>query len=329
MGRGKVLSDLEKGQIIAYKNLNMSNNQISKNIGRSPTVVDNFVNKSDSYGTKKSPGRPSVLTQATKRRLFRTISNNHLSVNQLKSTCDISASKWTIRRALNNSENFKFMKMSGAPKLTEAHLKRREDWAKEKLSFGDKWRKIIFSDEKKFNLDGPDGYKYYWHDLRKDKLIFSQRGFGGGNIMVWAAIGYNGKSEIAFISNKMDSGDYQNVMQQYLLPVAQTISGPGWIYQQDNAKIHTSNSTMTWLKRKKVRYIDWPACSPDLNIIENLWGILARRVYQNGRQYNNISELKQAIVREWDKIEINEVRILYDSMLQRVAKVATNGGRFL
>ncbi|GBM33808.1 Transposable element Tc3 transposase [Araneus ventricosus] len=48
-----------------------------------------------------------------------------------------------------------------------------------------KWDDVIFSDEKKFNLDGPDGFRYFWYDLRKEKEIFSKHTFGGGSVIVW------------------------------------------------------------------------------------------------------------------------------------------------
>lgn len=38
-----------------------------------------------------------------------------------------------------------------------------------------------------------------------------------------------------------------------------------------------------------------PALGPDLKPMEHIWGKLARKVYENGRQYFSIKELKIAI----------------------------------
>ena len=66
-----------------------------------------------------------------------------------------------------------------------------------------------------FNLDGPDGFSYYWHDIRKEKRIFLTRTGDGGSVMVWAAFSCTGKSSIGFCKPKMKSVDYQNVMEEY------------------------------------------------------------------------------------------------------------------
>jgi len=70
---------------------------------------------------------------------------------------------------------------------------------------------VIFSDEKKFNLDGPDGYNGYWRDLRKEPRYFSKRNFGGGSVMVWAAFTHYGKVGIVFTSSRMNSAEYVQV----------------------------------------------------------------------------------------------------------------------
>lgn len=80
---------------------------------------------------------------------------------------------------------------------------------------------MIFSDEKKFNLDGPDGYAYYWRDLRKEPQYFSRRNFGGGSLMIWGAFSSLGTLELAFPSCRMDSQEYQTVLENHLRPYYQ------------------------------------------------------------------------------------------------------------
>ncbi|GBN12430.1 hypothetical protein AVEN_101831-1 [Araneus ventricosus] len=68
--------------------------------------------------------------------------------------------------------------------LKAIHKQRRVDWAKYHQTRKDQWHCVIFSDEKKFNLDGPGDLAFYWHGIRKEEEIFSKRQQGGGSLMV-------------------------------------------------------------------------------------------------------------------------------------------------
>ena len=126
--------------------------------------------------------------------------------------------------------------------------------------------------------------------------------------MIWTAFGFHGKVNIAFYSVRVNALTYQDLLEENLLPVAEAIGGPFWMFQQDNTSIHTANSTWEQLLNNGVHIISWPSVSPDLNQMENLWSLLVRAVYANGKQYASFSELKAAIINHQTKIDQNTLK---------------------
>ena len=100
MALGKRLSDEEKERIAAFKEEGLSNREIARRISRSHTVVDNFIRKGQQYGTKKSPGAPSVISSRDRSHILRLAPNSSLSARAIKEQTGVSASVQTVRRVL-------------------------------------------------------------------------------------------------------------------------------------------------------------------------------------------------------------------------------------
>lgn len=141
--------------------------------------------------------------------------------------------------------------------------------------------------------------------------------------MVWGAFDSSGTLPLVFVSNKMNSRDYQETLETSLIPYWQ----PDFLFMQDNASIHQSASTIAFLRDHGVSLLEWPACSPDLNPIENLWGILVRDVYRDNRQFSNVEDLKKAILTAWDNVPLHYLNNLAQSLPTRLIEVVkSNGG---
>nr|CCA27188.1 hypothetical protein K07C6.14 Caenorhabditis elegans [Albugo laibachii Nc14] len=156
-------------------------------------------------------------------------------------------------------------------------------FAKKQLNKVEFWERVLFTNEKKLNLDRPDGWQYYWHDIRKNPETYSKRVVGGGSVMVWAGVCHNGKTNISFLEGKQTAVKYTQTPLKYLCPFLQELQDDHGIrdpiFQQDGASIHKAKSTQAFLSLLNVMILEWPAKIPDLNIMEKVWGALARSVY--------------------------------------------------
>lgn len=140
--------------------------------------------------------------------------------------------------------------------------------------------------------------------------------------MVWGAFDISGTLPLAFVSTKMNSEQYQETLQEHLIPYWLT----NYAFQQDNAAIHTSASTKKFFLDNAITLLDWPACSPDLNPIENLWGIIVRDIYRHNKQYETVRDLKIAILKTWQSIKKDCLETLVKSVPSRLIEVIKAGG---
>lgn len=195
------------------------------------------------------------------------------------------------------------------------------------------WKCVIFSDESKISTFGPDGNNRVWRrptKLLQDHHVVQTVKFGGKSVMVWGAISYRGVGKLRFIDTKMDSEGYVSILNSGYFG---TLRMHGFdvtnsALQQDNDPKHLSKRTRSWLLEKEILVLKWPSCSPDLNIIENLWYYLKVRVSSVEEKPKNIDELKALIKRIWKQIPLSYVQSLYDSIFERLDQVIKAKGGY-
>ena len=87
---------------------------------------------------------------------------------------------------------------------------------------------------------------------------------------------------------------------------------------KDNDPKHKADKTIKFLHEKKFKVVDWPAQSPDLNPLGNLWAIVKQRVYNFPTPPKNKDELWARVQEVWYSITPEECRKLVASVPERI-----------
>ncbi|EFA13389.1 Transposable element Tc1 transposase-like Protein [Tribolium castaneum] len=122
----------------------------------------------------------------------------------------------------------------------------------------------------------------------------------------------------------MDRFMYRDILQDVMLPYVEWEMPLRFIFQQDNDPKHTSALVSEWIQNNNIHVLQWPAQSPDLNPIENLWEEVERRI--RIQRFPNKQSLIDKIKEVWSNLDENVIQKLISSMPRRCQKIILNNG---
>ncbi len=180
-----------------------------------------------------------------------------------------------------------FRKRATKPLLKQKQHQKHLTWAKEKNNRTvTQWSKVLFSDESKFSISFGNQGPRVWRkngETQNPCCLKSSVKFLKSEL-IWG-VTTAGVGPLYFIKFKDNAAVYQEILEHFMLPSADKLyRDADFIFQQDLAPAHTDKDTKSWLNDHGVGMLDWPANSPDLNPIENLWAIVRKMRNQKYRR---------------------------------------------
>jgi transposase len=317
-------------RIVAWREIGLSQYEIAKKLGITRATVQSILRKYNQTGTVENlsrSGRPQKLNARDLRFLDRIVTKGAESrrtpVENIRATLNKDVSTKTIRRAMKKI-GISYHPAAIKPFVSKVNAKKRLDWCKEHLNWSvEDWSKVVWTDECSVEVQRSSKHAMVWRKsgerMKTDCLQPSLKS-GRRTIMIWGCFQGEELGPVTVIEKgQIDSAKYCKMLGDIFLPYFRTLEKDS-IFMQDNAPIHCSKYTSKWQKKNGVRTMKWPAQSPDLNPIENIWSQL--KFTLDKKKLKNEKELEQAIYEEWEALrKTNNCRQLIESMPRRMKSV--------
>ena len=335
MGKVKELSQRMRMLIVDEHNWGMGYRKISSKYNIHVSTIRAIIQKWKGCGLVTNlprKGRPRKLNERAERLITRKVLQKPFTTrSELQRDLQAAGavvSQDTISRTLHRV-GLNSRSPRKTPLLKTRHVNARLKFSGDHLEKPAKfWDKILWSDETKIELFDGNSSRHVW---RKKGTAYDPKNtiptikHGGGSIMLWGCFASTGTGKLHVIEGKMDSAKYREILEESMLTSVKLLKLPrGWVFQHDNDPKLTALKTKEWFQRKKVKVLEWPSQSPDLNPIENLWKELKIKVHQRNPQ--NLCELKTICQQEWEKISSDFCSKLTSNYSKRLAAVLANNG---
>ena len=186
------------------------------------------------------------------------------------------------------------------------------------------WNKVVFSDETRVGL-ASDGRVWVWRGpgerFHPDCIV--SRNSCRKSIMYLRCITNNGHGDLLRCSNRMNSTEYLSILENAAIQATPDFD---LVFMDDNAPIHRAQSVLQWKQDFNVTTLPWPAYSPDLNPIEEVWAYLKSRLNKLPKKIANLEDLHTAVTKIWNELSVSYIKKLYTSMPRRIKRCIANRG---
>ena len=154
--------------------------------------------------------------------------------------------------------NFKCIKGNYTCPMNKLNYEKIMNFGREFLNNGINFESIIWSDEKRFTLDGSDGNRHLWvtKDMDKNNYSFWHRQCAGKSLMVWGIFCAQGVGTLVECSQKLTANVYQNMLQNYLLSYIEGFKPLEVMFQQDNSPPHQAKATKLWIAEHSILVLE-------------------------------------------------------------------------
>ena len=133
---------------------------------------------------------------------------------------------------------------------------------------------------------------------------------------------------MTIVEGNVNSQKYITLLQELLIPFFDTLPLSArfkTIFQQDNATHHFAAATRAFLRDNSISVPLWPALSPDMNPIENVWALMKRWI--RSKRPTSLDALRACILQAWQEIVTPDLCLhLYASMYRRLHNVISRRG---
>jgi transposase len=326
-----------KAQIIIDLQNGKSLRELTKKYNFSKSTIGEIHQEHINNVPKHVGGRPSALSSKDRDKIVLSVKSgqNKTAVDVQKDfyqNLNIDISAQTVRRVLKDA-GMKAKKKVKKPRLNKKHFRDRLEFARKYQSWTiNDWKKVLWTDETKVNKYLSDGIQYSWVNEMEglsERQIQQTVKFGGGSVLFWGCMAWDGPGFVSKIEGNMDASLYIDIIDECVKLTLEyyKMDAKSFYFQQDNDPKHTSASVKKYLEKQGWRILDRPAQSPDLNPIEHLWRHLKIELSRFPELAKDFDELWKRIHETYYKILKEVCQNLIKSMPDRIkAVIKAKGG---